>query len=114
MEDNTDEASRNDGINVSENDSDDTIEDVSNIDSRGGNANNAPETIADHVSTIEPAPFVVDNNHNQTMMNSTASENFAVTTPVIELTPTQAKFGLLPHGAYVLIPAALSMIAWMA
>ena len=113
MGDNTDEASRNDGINVTESDKDDTLNDVSNLDSGGENANNVPENITDQVSTIEPAPFV-DMDNTQTMMNSTASENFAVSTSVIERTPSKVKFGLLPHGAYALIPVALSIIAWFA
>lgn len=98
MTENTDEASRGDGIN--------------DIDSGRENSTATSDSITDPVSAVEPAPFEgLDN--NQTRMAATASENFTVPTSAVEPSPVKAKCGVLPHGAYACIPALLSTIAWL-
>jgi hypothetical protein len=103
------EGRRSDGIIVAEEVKDDALDDVSNRDSGSENVNNASENIADPVSVVEPVPF---ERLNQTMMTSTASENFAALTPAIE--HSKVKFGVFPHGWYAFIPALFSLVAWFA
>jgi hypothetical protein len=111
----TEEADRSDGSNVTDKDKDDTADDVIIIDS--GRENNATtttsENIMDPVAAVDPAPFEGEDN-NQTRMAATASENFAVPTSAVEGAPVKVKFGILPHGACVCIPALLSTLAWLA
>ena len=103
MTENTNEAGRSDGINVTDNDKDDTVDDVFIMDSGRENDDTATsENITDPVAAVEPAPF-----------EAMAAENFAVPTSAIERAPVKVIFGILPHGAYVFIPALLSTLAWL-
>jgi hypothetical protein len=105
MTENTNEAGGSDGINVTDKDKDDTMDDVFIIDSgRENDATVTSENISDPVAAVEPTPFEGEDN-NQTRM----AENFDVPTSAVKV-----KFGLLPHGAYVCIPALLSTLAWLA
>jgi len=111
MTENTNEAGRSDGINVTDKDKDDTVNDIFIIDSgRENDAAVTSENITDPVAAVEPAPFEGEDN-NQTRM---AAEIFAVPTSAVERAPVKVKFGLLPHGAYFFIPALLSTLAWLA
>ena len=105
MTENTNEAGGSDGINVTDKDKDDTVDDVFIIDS--GRENDATVT-SENISDPIAAPFEGEDN-NQTRM----AENFDVPTSAVERAPVKVKFGLLPHGACVCIPALLSTLAWL-
>ena len=107
MTENTNEACGSDGINVTDKDKDDTVDDVFIIDS--GRENDATITSENISDPVAAAPFEGEDN-NQTRM----AENFDVPTSAVERAPVKVKFGLLPHGAYVCIPALLSTLAWLA
>ena len=110
MTENTNGAGGSDGISVADKDKDDTMDDVFIIDSgRENDATVTSENISDPVAAVEPTPFEGEDN-NQTRM----AENFDVPTSAVERAPVKVKFGLLPHGAYVCIPALLSTLAWLA